>query len=254
MVTTWEAWKRHSQQDVHSINQDPLFVNVAADDFRLTLSSPCSNAGVNRVLKGGTTMVTLFHRGRLPLVLISGRLLNCLRRTHLQASDFFPRSSCLIPRWPCYDVIAREWERPKQSHKALLTGKLPYFFWLLSLRQPEPPGQTDGRGTILVARLKKTDCNFISLWHIVYQVAFASSSLWWTLSMRLSQFLRIALFLLSLCLLTESLGYLTHQLYHFLGIFLLAFYGLTIFPFGKRITQGGLFILGCLLLIISLFS
>ena len=69
--------------------------------------------------------------------------------------------------------------------------------------------------------------------------------------MELKQFLRIALFLLGLCFLTESLGYLTHQIYHFLGIFFLVCYGLSIFPFGKRIAQGGLFFSGCFLLILS---
>ncbi|MDX1779340.1 MAG: hypothetical protein R3339_10710, partial [Thermodesulfobacteriota bacterium] len=69
--------------------------------------------------------------------------------------------------------------------------------------------------------------------------------------MRLSQFFRIALFLLVLSLLTESLGYLTHQVYNFLGIILLACYGLSVYPFGTKIRTKGLFILGLLLLIFS---
>ena len=44
---SWNDWKSHSQQDVHSINQDPLFVNSASGNFRLTVKSPCRNAGVN---------------------------------------------------------------------------------------------------------------------------------------------------------------------------------------------------------------
>lgn len=43
----WEDWKRKSQQDKHSINQDPLFVNSTSGDFRLGVKSPCRNAGVN---------------------------------------------------------------------------------------------------------------------------------------------------------------------------------------------------------------
>jgi hypothetical protein len=42
---TWKEWKRHSQQDVHSINQDPLFVNYSSGDFRLKDNSPCRNVG-----------------------------------------------------------------------------------------------------------------------------------------------------------------------------------------------------------------
>ncbi len=71
--------------------------------------------------------------------------------------------------------------------------------------------------------------------------------------MRLGQFFRIALFLLSLCFLTESFGYLTHEAYNFFGILLLVFYGLSVFPCGGRITRGGLFFAGCLVLIVSLF-
>jgi parallel beta-helix repeat protein len=48
----WEDWKRHSQQDVHSINMDPLFVNNAAGDFHLTVKSPCKNAGVDLDIEG----------------------------------------------------------------------------------------------------------------------------------------------------------------------------------------------------------
>ena len=49
---TWEDWKRYSQQDKHSINQDPLFVNSAAGDFSLTVKSPCRNAGVDLGVEG----------------------------------------------------------------------------------------------------------------------------------------------------------------------------------------------------------
>ena len=42
---TWKEWKYHSQQDVHSINRNPQFVNNAGGDFRLTVTSPCRNAG-----------------------------------------------------------------------------------------------------------------------------------------------------------------------------------------------------------------
>ena len=69
--------------------------------------------------------------------------------------------------------------------------------------------------------------------------------------MRLSQFFRVALFLLVLSLLTESLGYLTHQLYNFLGILFLSCYGLSVYPFGATIRRRGLFLLGCLFLILS---
>ena len=44
---SWNDWKEHSQQDVHSINRNPLFVNSASGDFRLAVKSPCRNAGVN---------------------------------------------------------------------------------------------------------------------------------------------------------------------------------------------------------------
>lgn len=49
---TWEDWKRHSKQDAHSINQDPLLVNTSSGDFRLTVDSPCSNSGVDAGVKG----------------------------------------------------------------------------------------------------------------------------------------------------------------------------------------------------------
>ena len=55
--------------------------------------------------------------------------------------------------------------------------------------------------------------------------------------MRFGQFFRIALFLLALCFLTESLGYLTHQAYNFFGILLLVFYGLSVFPFGEELRR-----------------
>ena len=71
--------------------------------------------------------------------------------------------------------------------------------------------------------------------------------------MKLKGFLRIALFLLSLCFLVETLGYLTHQLYQFLGVMCLIFYGLIIFPFDKRTEKGSLLFSGSLLLIISIF-
>lgn len=49
---TWEDWKRHSQQDGHSINQDPLFVNSSTGNFRLMVNSPCRDAGVDAGVKG----------------------------------------------------------------------------------------------------------------------------------------------------------------------------------------------------------
>lgn len=49
---TWEDWKRTSQQDKHSINQDPLFVNSPSGDFRLGVKSPCRNVGVNLGIEG----------------------------------------------------------------------------------------------------------------------------------------------------------------------------------------------------------
>jgi len=70
--------------------------------------------------------------------------------------------------------------------------------------------------------------------------------------MKLKVILRIGLFLLALNFLAENLGYLTHQLYQFLGIICLIFYGLSIFPFGKNIEKNGLFFSGCLLLILSI--
>lgn len=50
---SWVDWKSYSKQDVHSINQDPLFIKKADHDFRLNAGSPCINAGVNIGLKGG---------------------------------------------------------------------------------------------------------------------------------------------------------------------------------------------------------
>ena len=44
---SWNDWKKHSQQDVHSINRNPLFFNSPSGDFRLAVKSPCRNAGVN---------------------------------------------------------------------------------------------------------------------------------------------------------------------------------------------------------------
>lgn len=71
--------------------------------------------------------------------------------------------------------------------------------------------------------------------------------------MNMKPFFRIALFLLSLNLLAENLGYLTHQLYQFLGMTCLICYGLSIFPFGKHTEKKGPFFLGCLLLVVSVF-
>ena len=70
--------------------------------------------------------------------------------------------------------------------------------------------------------------------------------------MKVRTFVRIALFLLAVNLLSENLGYLTHQLYQFLGMFLLVLYGVSIFPFSKRTERWGLFFSGCLLLIVSI--
>ena len=71
--------------------------------------------------------------------------------------------------------------------------------------------------------------------------------------MKLKIFFRLVLFLLALNLLAENLGYFTHQIYQFLGMFLLTFYGLSIFPFGKSTEKGGLLFSGYLLLIVSIF-
>jgi hypothetical protein len=49
---TWKDWNRHSKQDSHSINQDPLFVNKADGDFRVMVNSPCDNAGVDTGING----------------------------------------------------------------------------------------------------------------------------------------------------------------------------------------------------------
>ena len=70
---------------------------------------------------------------------------------------------------------------------------------------------------------------------------------------KLNGFFRITIFLLALNFLAENLGYLTHQLYQCLGMSCLFFYGLSLFPFGKSTEKGGLFLSGCLLLIVSLF-
>jgi len=70
--------------------------------------------------------------------------------------------------------------------------------------------------------------------------------------MKWQQFLRTALFLLALNLLAENLGYFTHQIYQFLGMICLLFYGLSIFPFDKKTERRGYFFAGCLLLVVSL--
>ena len=71
--------------------------------------------------------------------------------------------------------------------------------------------------------------------------------------MRLNQFLRIALFLLAVSFLTESLGYLTHEIYQYSGVALLVFYGLSIFPGGQKTGKAALFFSGCLLITLSFF-
>jgi hypothetical protein len=71
--------------------------------------------------------------------------------------------------------------------------------------------------------------------------------------MRLKQFLRMALFLLVLSFLTESLGYFTHELYRFAGAALLIFYGLSVYPVGVKNEHSGLFFSGWMLLFLSLF-
>jgi hypothetical protein len=71
--------------------------------------------------------------------------------------------------------------------------------------------------------------------------------------MQWQQLLRIALVLLSLNFSAENFGYLTHQLYQFLGMICLLFYGLSIFPFNKNTERRGYFLAGCLLLIVALF-
>lgn len=71
--------------------------------------------------------------------------------------------------------------------------------------------------------------------------------------MKIMRFLRISLFLLAVNLLAENLGYFTHQLYQFMGIVALFFYGLSIVPLGKKTERGMLFFAGCILLGVSLF-
>ncbi|WP_207678044.1 DUF4350 domain-containing protein [Desulfonema magnum] len=66
-------------------------------------------------------------------------------------------------------------------------------------------------------------------------------------------FFRISLLFLALCFLTESLGYLTHQLYQFLGVFFLTLYGLIRYPLGSKIENREMFFTGSVLLIISVF-
>ena len=46
--TTLECWRFLSNFDRNSINYDPLFVNPEANDFHLTPTSPCLNAGIDR--------------------------------------------------------------------------------------------------------------------------------------------------------------------------------------------------------------
>ena len=70
--------------------------------------------------------------------------------------------------------------------------------------------------------------------------------------MNWQQLLRIALVLLSLNFSAENFGYLTHQLYQFLGMLCVIFYGLTIFPFDKKTERRVYFFSGCLLLILAL--
>jgi hypothetical protein len=70
---------------------------------------------------------------------------------------------------------------------------------------------------------------------------------------KMKAFFRITLFLLALNFFAENLGYLTHQLYQFIGMICLAFYGLSIFPFDKKTERRGLLFSGSLLLIVSLF-
>jgi hypothetical protein len=45
-INTLRLWRIGTGQDAHSINADPLFVNVASD-WRLQTGSPCINAGVD---------------------------------------------------------------------------------------------------------------------------------------------------------------------------------------------------------------
>ena len=66
-------------------------------------------------------------------------------------------------------------------------------------------------------------------------------------------FPRIVIFLLALNLLTENLGYLTHQLYQLLGGAFLLFYALCTIPFERGTEKKGVFFWGCLLLIPSLY-
>jgi hypothetical protein len=63
----------------------------------------------------------------------------------------------------------------------------------------------------------------------------------------------MALFLLALSFLTESLGYLTHELYRYSGIALLVFYALSIYPFEAKTEKRALFFSGWLLLVLSFF-
>ena len=41
---SFPAYQSATGWDVHSINKDPLFVNKAIHDYRLTLHSPCIDA------------------------------------------------------------------------------------------------------------------------------------------------------------------------------------------------------------------
>ena len=48
----WAQWKRHSQQDAHSLSAPPLFIAEAQNNFRLTGNSPCINSGTPVGLQG----------------------------------------------------------------------------------------------------------------------------------------------------------------------------------------------------------
>jgi len=65
-------------------------------------------------------------------------------------------------------------------------------------------------------------------------------------------FFRISLYLLALNFFAENFGYLTHQLYQFLGIACVSFYGFSAVPLGRKTKKRGLFLAGCMLCLISL--
>jgi len=69
--------------------------------------------------------------------------------------------------------------------------------------------------------------------------------------MIMKRFFKISLLFLALCFLTESMGYLTHQLYQFMGIFFLTLYALICYPFETEIENITRFLGGGFLLIIS---